>query len=164
VSNNTRRPHYLSMASKGGEVTQVVDLVGVLHDRGIDKDIAARVLDASPSFGFSIYVGSRRDSDTAFSVHVVLDAGTRPLPYYQTAKNDAFSRSAIALSPCPVLLPERNRWRRYACTLESYGPGVRRAVVSLRGKGVDQTDQWGPKFASPELVVLSAGDTEAWMK
>lgn len=162
--NTELQPRYPSTSFKWGEVTQVVDLVAAFAARGIPRDAALKILESSPLIGFGVYVGARWDSEATFVVQIALDDGKRALPFYQTPLNDAFSRHASFVHRSPRLLPERNRWRRYSCVLEGYDPGVRRAIVSLRGKGVTQSDKHGPKFASPELVLLPTSDGAQWVK
>ena len=71
---------------------------------------------------------------------------------------DAWMGGAAALASTGVRSAVPCEWRRQAVRLEGYPPGVRRALVLLRGterRGWE--GHYGAKFAAPALRVLPPG-------
>lgn len=64
-----------------------------------------------------------------------------------------WNRSAIAHWSSGQLATMQNTWLCASYTFKGYQPGVRRALVVLRGKdGRFWAGHYGSKFAAPELL------------
>ncbi len=136
------------------------------------------------------YIAARGDCHAECSVLISLDSGVDILPVYtgphalsctslpscscQQDSNPStpwlsgrhdfpWDRSAIASARRSSVRMERGRWKAAVVGFAGYGPGVRRAVVVLRGRDVQfWAGHYGAKFSSAQLRFLALDAVRAW--
>lgn len=153
------RPRAIAPTRVWCEISQPVDLVRELRNRGFSLPDALALLDAGQPMRFEVAFGQTGWStgNRLFyecEVIFVLDDGSQPVPLADAAT--ALGPTALACARRKPDMQSHPRWGRVAVQCEAgYPAGARRAVVIIRGRSYPSL--FGGMFASPELTLRPPG-------
>ncbi|GAX78219.1 hypothetical protein CEUSTIGMA_g5661.t1 [Chlamydomonas eustigma] len=138
-----------------GQVSQVINFVDELQQRGLSKEQAEHLLDSGLPLGFSIQVGARSDCEGQFSITLVLLEEEVP-NMVQSAHAFVSKPSRYHYYSSKLRTTAAGQWQRYAHVVENVPVGCRCGMVLLRAKDVPfWAGYYGPKFACAELTFLT---------